>query len=448
MAVRTLTEPGECVLIQPPVYYPFSSVVQSNGRMLVKSELVYQNGRYAIDFEDFERKIADNYVRLFILCSPHNPVGRVWTEAELRRIGEICRRHGVNVVSDEIHCDFAFPQHPHHVFVKAVPEMLDRTIVCTAPSKTFNLAGLQVSNIWIPNEHIRKRFTQEMGRCGYFLLNALGLTACQAAYESGGAWLEDCRTYMRENLDYLRSFLRDRIPKIRLVEPEGTYFAWLDCSALNLEREKLNDLITNRAKLWLDAGHIFGGHADQFQRVVLACPRSVLLQALERLEAAVLECLEPDKPPLSSTEDNRESMSNRKTIPLSVMVTAIEETFDGWEQYYNTVTGEVEGIPDQNNYYVDRYEFQEVMEKIDESEDYLRLPSQRELHEYDIMERFALEHNSEPLLRALRGRRPFRTFKDRAAQIGLIKAYYAFRSAAYVEIAREWCRENAVPFTE
>lgn len=287
MAVRALTGPGECVLIQPPVYYPFSSVVRNNGRTLVTSELVYQNGRYTIDFDDFENKIASNRVKLFILCSPHNPVGRVWTKEELRRMGEICRRHGVFVVSDEIHCDFAFPEHPHHVFVEAVPEMLERTIVCTAPSKTFNLAGLQVSNIWIPNKAVRRRFTREMGRCGYFLLNTFGLTACQAAYEGGGEWLEQCRSYLRENLNFLRTFLRERIPQIRLVEPEGTYFAWLDCSGLNLEREELNDLMVNRAKLWLDAGHMFGGHAGQFQRVVLACPRSVLAQALEQLEAAV-----------------------------------------------------------------------------------------------------------------------------------------------------------------
>lgn len=219
-------------------------------------------------------------------------------------MGEICHRYGVYVVSDEIHCDFAFPEHPHHIFVEAVPEMLDRSIVCTAPSKSFNLAGLQVSNIWIPNDDIRSRFTKEMGRCGYFLLNTLGLSACQVAYESGGAWLEDCRAYMRENLDYLRSFLRERIPQIRLVEPEGTYFAWLDCSGLNLEREELNDLIKNQAKLWLDAGHIFRGNADQFQRVVLACPRSVLAQALERLEAAVSEYPEPDKSPHFGAEDN------------------------------------------------------------------------------------------------------------------------------------------------
>lgn len=289
MAVRALTEPGDTVLIQPPVYYPFFSVVRNNERTVVENELVYEDGRYRIDFEDFERKIRECRVKLFILCSPHNPIGRVWSLDELRQMGEICRRYGVFVVSDEIHCDFAFPDHPHHVFVEAVPEMADHTIICTAPSKTFNLAGLQVSNIWISCEKIRNAFRKEMNRCGYFLLNTFGLTACQAAYKHGGEWLDQCRAYLLENLAFLRSFLRERLPQIRLVEPEGTYFAWLDCSGLHLSCSDLNDLIIQKAKLWLDAGTIFGQHSGQFQRIVLACPRSVLAQALEQLEEAVVQ---------------------------------------------------------------------------------------------------------------------------------------------------------------
>ena len=288
MAIRALTQPGEAVLIQPPVYYPFFSVIRDNGRTVVENELVYQDGRYTINFEDFERKIKEHRVKLFILCSPHNPVGRVWSLDELHRIGDICRKYDVFVVSDEIHCDFAFAEHPHHIFLAANPALTDRSIVCTAPSKTFNIAGLQVSNIWIPNEQVRKEFLKEIDRSGYSQLNTLGLAACQEAYNSGGPWLEQCRNYLRDNLDYLRDFLVEHIPQIRLVEPEGTYFAWLDCSGLGLSRRELNDLIVLQAKLWLDAGHIFGGHAGQFQRVVLACPRVTLQQALQRLERAVL----------------------------------------------------------------------------------------------------------------------------------------------------------------
>lgn len=287
MAVRALTHPGDGILIQPPVYYPFFSVIRDNDRQLVENRLVYQDGRYRIDFEDFERKLREGNVKLFLLCSSHNPVGRVWTREELQRLGELCQTYGVYVISDEIHCDFAFEEHPHHTLLTAMPELADRAVICTAPSKTFNLAGLQVSNIWIPDSDIRKRFLKEIDRCGYSQLNTLGLVGTKAAYEHGGEWLEQCRSYLRSNLDFLRDFLTGHIPQIRLVEPEGTYFAWLDCSGLGLSRGALNDLIVNKAKLWLDAGHIFGGGADQFQRIVLACPRTTLQKGMEQLARAV-----------------------------------------------------------------------------------------------------------------------------------------------------------------
>lgn len=288
-AVRALTQPGDRILIQPPVYYPFFSVIQSNGRVLVENRLVYENGRYSIDFADFERKIVEEQVKLFLLCSPHNPVGRVWTPEELRQLGDICKRHHVFVVSDEIHCDFAFPEHPHHSFLSVNPELAEQLVLCTAPSKSFNLAGLQVSNIWIPGAGPRAAFQQELSRQGLFQLNTLGLVACQAAYTAGGPWLDQCRDYLRANLDFLRDFLATHLPQIKLVEPEGTYFAWLDCSGLGLDRRALNHLVIQRAKLWLDAGHIFGGDADQFQRIVLACPRKTLEQALHQLAQAVLQ---------------------------------------------------------------------------------------------------------------------------------------------------------------
>ena len=286
-AVRAATDPGDRVLIQPPVYYPFYNVVRQNDRVLVESPLIYENGRYSIDFADFERKIVDNGVKLFILCSPHNPIGRVWTEEELRRIGAICKKHNVTVVSDEIHCDFAFPGHPHTPFVKACPDMLENAIVCTAPSKSFNIAGLQVSNIFIPGKDLRERFHKELDIAACHEPNLLGVLACNAAYRGGEQWLEECKAYMQENLGYVRTFLQTRIPKIRLVEPEGTYFAWMDCSALGLTREALDDLILHKAGLWLDSGAMFGDCAAQFQRMVLACPRKTLQQAMERLEHAV-----------------------------------------------------------------------------------------------------------------------------------------------------------------
>lgn len=286
-AVRALTEEGDAVMIQPPVYYPFYAVIKDNNRKIVENKLLYTNGRYEIDFEDFERKIKENSVKMFILCSPHNPVGRVWTKEELQKAGGLCEKYGVLVISDEIHCDFAFPEHPHTVFPLACPEMSERSVVCTAPSKSFNLAGLQDSNIWIPDAELRRRFAWEVNRAGCSLLNTLGLAAAQAAYESGEEWLVQCREYLRSNLDFLRGFLKERIPEIRLVEPEGTYFAWLDCSALGLDCKELNELVINKARLWLDAGHIFGKDSELFQRVVLACTRKTLTEALGRLEKAV-----------------------------------------------------------------------------------------------------------------------------------------------------------------
>lgn len=287
VAVRALTQPGDAVLIQPPVYYPFFSVVKNNDRRVIENELHYQNGAYTIDFADFERKIAENQVKLFLLCSPHNPVGRVWTKEELQKIAKICQEYHVFVVSDEIHCDFAFPEFPHTMFPVACPDWQEQTIVCTAPSKTFNLAGLQASNIWIPNPEIHARFVKEMARIGLSELNALGIVACQAAYEKGGDWLVQCRQYLRGNLDFLRGYLQQYLPAIRLVEPQGTYFAWLDCAGLGLEQDALNDMIIHWAGLWLDAGHIFGAASGQFQRVVLACPKATLQLALERLRKAV-----------------------------------------------------------------------------------------------------------------------------------------------------------------
>lgn len=287
MAVRSFTDKGDKVLIQPPVYYPFYSVVEDNDRKLVENELLCINGRYEIDFDDFENKIKTENVKLFILCSPHNPVGRVWTNEELRRIGEICGRYNVIVVSDEIHCDFVYGGYEHKVFTKACPELQNRAVICTAPSKSFNIAGLQVSNIWIADKELRHKFKKEIVSCGYTEMNALGLVAAKAAYESGGDWLDECWDYIGQNLDFMREFFQKNIPQIKLVEPEGTYFAWLDCSELGLDKKQLNELIINKAGLWLDAGHIFGKRSEMFQRVVLACPRETLQLALDKLYKAI-----------------------------------------------------------------------------------------------------------------------------------------------------------------
>lgn len=287
MAVQALTDPGDAVLVQQPVYYPFSQMIEKNGRVLIDSELVYADGRYAIAFDDFERQIAENDVKLFILCSPHNPVGRVWGEDELRRLGQICLDHGVLVVSDEIHADLTFPGHRHSVFASIDEHFARNCIVCTAASKTFNLAGLQTSNVFIPNPEIRERFAAAKERLGIFDPNELGLVATRAAYEAGGPWHDQMVEYLQGNLDFARTYLRERIPQVKLVEPEGTYLLWLDCSQLGIPDGELDDFFLQKAHLWLDAGTMFGQHSAQFERMNIACPRATLRQALTQLEGAV-----------------------------------------------------------------------------------------------------------------------------------------------------------------
>lgn len=284
MAVRAFTDEGDSVLIQQPVYYPFSSVIRENNRKLVNSPLKLVDGHYEIDFEDFEAKIIKNQVKLFILCSPHNPVGRVWEEWELRNMGDICANHGVFVVSDEIHSDFVWPGSRHKVFASLSPSYSDITATCTSPSKTFNIAGLQVANVLISHPLMRKRFQQEIFSAGYSQVNAMGLAACQAAYEEGGEWLEELKEYIWGNYLFLKKYLEDRMPQIHPGVLEGTYLVWMDFRKLGLSEREREDLIVNRAHLWLDSGAMFGKDGEGFERINIACPRAILEEALGRLE--------------------------------------------------------------------------------------------------------------------------------------------------------------------
>ncbi|MGI6004919.1 MAG: MalY/PatB family protein [Christensenellales bacterium] len=286
-AIRALTKKGDAVIIQQPVYYPFQESVLVNERKLVINQLTYRDGKYGIDFADFEAKIIQNDVKLFILCSPHNPVGRVWTQEELSLMGDICLKHGVIVMSDEIHADFVYPGHRHLVFANVKPAFEKISITCTAPTKTFNLAGLQISNIFVADSAIRDKLKMEIARSGYSQLNTMGIVACKAAYLEGLPWLEALRAYLADNLALVRGTLQDKLPMIRLVEPEGTYLAWLDFHALGLSEAQLEDLIVRKAGLWLDAGTMFGVGGEGFQRINMACPRSVLLKALHQLERAI-----------------------------------------------------------------------------------------------------------------------------------------------------------------
>lgn len=289
LAINALSNEGDSVLIQNPVYYPFTEVIIDNNRKLVNNSLVRNGKKYEIEFEDFEKKIIENNVKLFILCSPHNPVGRVWKKWELEKIGDICLKHNVKIVSDEIHSDFVYPENKHIVFSSLDEKYQNITITCTAPTKTFNLAGLQISNIFIPNLEIRKKVLKQLDRVGYSQVNLMGLVACEAAYKYGRQWLNELKEYLLDNLNFLRDYLETNIPQIKLIEPEGTYLIWLDCSALGFEDKELEKFIVEKAKLWLDSGYIFGKEGECFQRINIACPRETLKKALEQLKVAVDE---------------------------------------------------------------------------------------------------------------------------------------------------------------
>lgn len=286
-AIRAFTKEGDAVLLQQPVYYPFSEAIRDNGRILVNNPLKLRDGRYEIDFQDLEQKIVEHKVKLFLLCSPHNPVGRVWEEWELRKLGDLCLKHGVLVVSDEIHSDFVWPGHEHLVFASLSPDYADISVTCTAPSKTFNLAGLQVSNIFVPNPELKRRLRKAIDQAGYSQVNLMGLVACQAAYEEGEAWLTELKTYLQGNLAFVRNYLKEHLPKIRLVEPEGTYLIWLDFRALGMTEEEREELIVKKARLWLDSGAMFGADGEGFERINIACPRATLEQAFTRLDRAL-----------------------------------------------------------------------------------------------------------------------------------------------------------------
>lgn len=287
MAVLAFTKEEDCVLIQQPVYYPFSEVIAANGRKIVSNTLKQDElGRYVIDFEDFEQKIIMQKIKLFFLCNPHNPVGRVWSEEELIKLGDICYRNNVIVVSDEIHADFVF-KGKHNVFANLKKEFEEISIVASSPSKTFNIAGLQVSNIFIPNDEIRTKFEKQTAASGYSQLNVMGLAAAKAAYEHGEEWYCAMHKYVRENIEYTNQFIEENLPDIKIVETQGTYLMWLDFRKLGFSECELEDLIINKAKLWLDSGKIFGESGQGFQRINVACPRKTLQEALQRLRKAL-----------------------------------------------------------------------------------------------------------------------------------------------------------------
>lgn len=284
MAVKAYTDPGDKVLLQQPVYYPFSEVITDNSREVVSNDLVLtEDGTYKIDFADFEQKIIANGIKLFLLCSPHNPVGRVWTKEELEKIGDICVKHGVTVVSDEIHNDFIW-EGTHTVFAGIKKEFADISVTCTSPSKTFNLASMLISNIFIPNQILRRKFRKEMDRAGISQLSVLGLVATEAAYAHGDEWYAAMKNYVRDNIAFAKTYVEKNLPGVRMIDTQGTYLIWLDFRQMGLTVEELDHKIIYEAGLWLDSGKIFGKTGEGFERINVACPRAVLQEALDRIQ--------------------------------------------------------------------------------------------------------------------------------------------------------------------
>jgi len=283
MAVQAYCQPGDRIIIQRPVYYPFFRTILNNGTQIANNPLKEANGVYQIDFEDFEKQARDPRTTAFILCSPHNPVGRVWKPEELERLGKICADNGVIVLADELHCDITMPRHSHTPFASLNAACLDNSVTIIAPSKTFNLAGLQATVIAIPNEKLRLKFKNILMRNSIAGLNLFAIASTEAAYLHGGEWLDEVLAYIHGNYEFLVSYLKEKLPLAKPFPLEGTYMTWIDFRALEKDPMTLQKKMLTEAELWLDEGHIFGPEGNGFERIVLACPRSILKECLDRI---------------------------------------------------------------------------------------------------------------------------------------------------------------------
>jgi len=286
VAVQTFTNPGDKIIIQPPIYPPFFTCVNKNNRQVVENPLVFKSGHYEIDFEDLERKITPE-VKMLILCNPHNPVGRAWGTDELRKLGEICLKHGIIILSDEMHCDLVFNPQKHVPLASISSEISRKTITFISPAKTFNLAGFYNSITVIPDDILRKRFFEAMDNLELLHGNLFGIVALEAAYKHGEKWLDDLLLYLEGNANYLTHFLKNEIPKIKASKPEATFLAWLDCRALNMTPDELKEFWINKAKVAVNDGSTFGKQGEGFVRLNFGCTRARLEEGLQRIKYAV-----------------------------------------------------------------------------------------------------------------------------------------------------------------
>lgn len=287
--IKALTVPGDRVLVQTPVYNCFFSSIRNNGCEIVANPLVYTNGTYRIDFDDLARKATDPKVKLLLLCNPHNPVGRVWTQAELMCIGEICLRNDVLVVADEIHCELVYSGHTYIPFASISDDFRNRSVTCTSPSKAFNLAGLQIANIFAADESVRVKIDKAINLNEVCDVNPFGVEALVAAYNDGEEWLEELKCYLSDNYLYMRTFFNKYLPQFPVVKLEGTYLVWVDCSVLNRSSKEIAEILLKAEKLWINEGSMYGEAGEGFIRINIACPRQILIDGLNRLKRGLKE---------------------------------------------------------------------------------------------------------------------------------------------------------------
>lgn len=285
MAIQSLTEPGDSILIQTPVYTPFYNVIKAHNRKIVKSPLILEDNYYRMDFQDLENKLKQG-IKALILCNPHNPIGRVWTKDELTKIAELCIRYNVIIISDEIHCDLTYPEYQHISIASLSEEIANRTITCMAPSKTFNLAGLQASYAITSNQKMRTLLEKQFLQQGFHGLNTMGTTALEAAYNYGEEWLDGLRQILKSHYVYVKEQFEKHTP-FQVTITEGTYLVWFDCSSLGLDANGLRKFFNKEAKVGLNAGVEYGEEGEQFMRLNIACPRATLEEGVNRIINAV-----------------------------------------------------------------------------------------------------------------------------------------------------------------
>lgn len=286
-AIRAYSRPGEGVIIMPPVYYPFYHAIEANGRRMVKNSLVLEEGRYVINFDELEEMAKDPQNTILLFCSPHNPVGRVWTKAELEKVADICLRNQVTILSDEIHFDIVLPGHEHTVMASISAEVAAHSVVFTAPSKTFNLAGMQTSNVVISDNSLRDRYQEEASKNGIFGLNILGYKSCEIAYAECEGWLDEFLALLEKNRRISQDFYKKQLPEVGVFDLEGTYLQWLDFRGFGLSQNELERTMQDKAQVFFDEGYVFGEEGSGFERMNIACPTQVLEEGLERIKKAL-----------------------------------------------------------------------------------------------------------------------------------------------------------------